>query len=522
MSTSIHAAFVAAGSQLVLTNTFGANRYRLERHGFADRVAALCAAGVARARDAEPELVGGSLGPLGVRLQPYGRVDPAEAFDAYREQAAALAEAGADVLVIETQTDVRELEQAVAAARDAAPGLALLASATFTRDDRTLLGDTPEAIGATAPRSRGGRARRELRRRPRTDAPGDPDDRAARGADGHADHRPAERRRADRGRRPVPVSRDARLRRRDRCSALLDEGVAIVGGCCGTGPAHTRAIGGRGPRSRPRARVELPAPSVAADIDGRHRHRRRRGCRPRSRPVEFVVTVEMEPPRSFNAAQPGRGGRDPPRRGCRRDRRRRLADGQDADERVGRVPAGPRAGRDRDRAALPDAGPQPRCGSRATCSAPRARDPEPVRLRRRPGDDRRLPARLERRRRDRDRAPVADHRTTSTTGIDRAGSPIGEPTSFFAGAAVAPTRAGPGARGASARAQGGGRGRASSSRSRCTRSRPCWCSATPTRRSPASRSQFPCIAGVLPLVTGRHAEFLHNEVPGDRHPRARA
>src|SRR4029079_306487 len=138
------AAFVAAGSQLVLTNTFGANRYRLARPRPAHRAAALCAAGVERARAAEPELLGGSIGPLGVRLQPYGRVDPAEAFDAYREQAAALAEAGADVLVIETQTDLRELEQAVSAARDAAPGLALLASATFTRDDRTLLGDTPE------------------------------------------------------------------------------------------------------------------------------------------------------------------------------------------------------------------------------------------------------------------------------------------------------------------------------------------------------------------------------------------
>src|SRR5262245_51253357 len=90
---SIHAAFVAAGSQLLITNTFGANRYRLERHGLGDRVVALCAAGVARAREAEPELVGGSLGPLGVRLQPYGRVDPAEAFDAYLEQAAALVEA---------------------------------------------------------------------------------------------------------------------------------------------------------------------------------------------------------------------------------------------------------------------------------------------------------------------------------------------------------------------------------------------------------------------------------------------
>ena len=161
--TSIHETFVAAGSQLVLTNTFGANRYRLERHGLADRVAALCAAGVACAREAGPELVGGSLGPLGVRLQPYGRVDPAEAFDAYREQAAALAEAGADVLVIETQTDVRELEQAVAACREAAPGVALLASATFTRDDRTLLGRHPRRRGATAARARGRRGGGELR-----------------------------------------------------------------------------------------------------------------------------------------------------------------------------------------------------------------------------------------------------------------------------------------------------------------------------------------------------------------------
>src|SRR3954466_11403507 len=144
--TSIHAAFVAAGSQLVLTNTFGANRYRLEHHGLGERVAALCAAGVARAREANPELVGGSLGPLGVRLQPYGRVDPAEAFDAYREQAAALAEAGADVVVIETGADVRELQQAVVAVRDAAPGFPLLASATFTRDAQPLLGDTHECV----------------------------------------------------------------------------------------------------------------------------------------------------------------------------------------------------------------------------------------------------------------------------------------------------------------------------------------------------------------------------------------
>src|SRR6266487_4349359 len=123
----IHAAFVGAGARLVLTNTFGANRYRLERFGLAERVAELCGAGVALARDAGAPLVAGSMGPLGVRLQPYGRVRPEDAFAAYREQAAALAEAGADLLVVETQTDVRETEQAVRAARDAAPDVPLIA-----------------------------------------------------------------------------------------------------------------------------------------------------------------------------------------------------------------------------------------------------------------------------------------------------------------------------------------------------------------------------------------------------------
>src|SRR6059058_1511316 len=145
----IHASFVGAGARLVLTNTFGANRYRLERHGLADRFAELCGAGVALARDAGAPIVAGSMGPLGIRLQPYGRVHPEDAFAAYREQAAALADAGVDLLVVETQSDLRELEQGVLGARDAAPDVALIASATFTRDDRTLLGSPPEEVAQT-------------------------------------------------------------------------------------------------------------------------------------------------------------------------------------------------------------------------------------------------------------------------------------------------------------------------------------------------------------------------------------
>jgi len=144
----VHARFVAAGSDIVLTNTFGASRFRLDAHGFAPRVDELNRAGVGLARDAGARFVAGSMGPLGVRLAPYGRVRPEEAFAAYREQAAALAASGVDLLVIETQSDLREMEQALAAARDAAPDMVVVVSATFTKDDRTLLGSTPGQVAA--------------------------------------------------------------------------------------------------------------------------------------------------------------------------------------------------------------------------------------------------------------------------------------------------------------------------------------------------------------------------------------
>src|SRR2546423_1208477 len=82
---AVHRGFERAGASLVLTNTFGANRFRLDRHGYAGRVEELNRAGVAIARRIGASLVAGSVGPLGVRLAPYGRVQPDVAFAAYRE-----------------------------------------------------------------------------------------------------------------------------------------------------------------------------------------------------------------------------------------------------------------------------------------------------------------------------------------------------------------------------------------------------------------------------------------------------
>jgi len=512
--TSIHAAFVAAGSQLVLTNTFGANRYRLERYGLADRVAAICAAGVERARAAMPDLVGGSIGPLGVRLQPYGRVDPAEAFDAYREQAAALAEAGADVLVIETQTDLRELEQAVNAARDAAPGLALLASATFTRDDRTLLGDTPEVIarrlldlGVDGLGVNCGEGPAQMLRLIRTIAP--------LAAETPIIARPNAGGPTEVGGRflyPATPEYVGEITR-----ALLDEGAAIVGGCCGTGPAHTRAIADAVRDRGPRARVERPAPSVAADPAAAT-------ATPPTRlqaaiaAGDLVVTVEMEPPRSFNAAQlvaaaatlrdAGATAIDVADSPMAKMRMSAWAACRLVHEQVGieTVLHFPTRGRNivRLQGDL--------LGSHAlgirnlfVCVG------DPVTI----GDyphgsndvDVTATGLLQ---------MITEH---FNTGVDRAGSPIGEPTSFFAGAAASPSAPDLEREVRLLR-------RKVEAGARFVLTQPVY-SVGPLRalreayeRATGSALDTPVIAGVLPLVSGRHATFLHNEVPGIDIPEA--
>jgi methionine synthase I (cobalamin-dependent)/5,10-methylenetetrahydrofolate reductase len=147
----VHHEYIEAGSQIIQTNTFGANRYKLARHGFENRTAEINAAGVDLARriilaSFKPVLIAGDIGPLGVRMAPFGRVQPEEARAAFREQIDALVNAGVDLLVIETMTDLFEVAEAIRAARECSPDLPLLASMTFTRDDRTLLGDDPAKV----------------------------------------------------------------------------------------------------------------------------------------------------------------------------------------------------------------------------------------------------------------------------------------------------------------------------------------------------------------------------------------
>ena len=154
----IHRAYIEAGAQLIITNTFGANRFKLAKHGLEDHVVQINKASVDLAKRVvaasfREVLVAGDVGPLGVRIAPFGRVQPEQARAAFAEQIKALAEAGADLIVIETFSDLYEIREAIRAAKDVGANhdspLPIVASVTFTRDDRTVLGDDPAKVAHT-------------------------------------------------------------------------------------------------------------------------------------------------------------------------------------------------------------------------------------------------------------------------------------------------------------------------------------------------------------------------------------
>lgn len=151
MVREIHAAYRDAGAEALETNTFGANRFQLQSYGLEGRTEEINRAGarLARSEAGEDVFVAGSMGPLGVRLEPYGPTSREEARDAFREQAAALAEGGVDVFVLETFSDLSELEEAVAGCR-AASDLPVVAQMTVQPDGETSYGVAPGRIAGKA------------------------------------------------------------------------------------------------------------------------------------------------------------------------------------------------------------------------------------------------------------------------------------------------------------------------------------------------------------------------------------
>lgn len=235
--------YLQAGADLITTNTFGASPARLRAHGLEERLEEITHAAVAAVRRAVGRgvLVSGSVGPTGLVLRPYGDADPAEMGAGFERQIAALAEAGADLVCIETMTDLNEAILAVRAVRAVAPGLPVMATMTFERTRRGFF----TVMGASVEQSALGLVEA--------------------GADvvgsncGNGSEVMVEIARAFRGctDRPVAIQPNAGLpelhgtaviyperpvEMAERARVLFEMGVGIVGGCCGTTPEHVRAL----------------------------------------------------------------------------------------------------------------------------------------------------------------------------------------------------------------------------------------------------------------------------------------
>jgi methionine synthase I (cobalamin-dependent) len=147
----VHRKYIAAGSQVILTNTFGGSRFRLKLHQLQDRVVELnrVAAGLARAEAdvaPRPVVVAGSMGPTGELLSPMGTMTFEAAKAAFAEQATGLVEGGVDVLWVETMSDVNEARAAVEGARSVTD-LPIVATMSFDTHGRTMMGTTPNQAG---------------------------------------------------------------------------------------------------------------------------------------------------------------------------------------------------------------------------------------------------------------------------------------------------------------------------------------------------------------------------------------
>jgi 5-methyltetrahydrofolate--homocysteine methyltransferase len=140
----IHRQYIDAGADIIETNTFGANRYKLEEYGLGDKVEELNIAAVSIARQAAKDkvLVAASIGPTGKMLKPVGELDFEDMFKAYEEQMLACAKAGADLISIETMTDIGEMRAALAAARHCTR-LPVIAHMTYDSTGRTMMGTDP-------------------------------------------------------------------------------------------------------------------------------------------------------------------------------------------------------------------------------------------------------------------------------------------------------------------------------------------------------------------------------------------
>jgi len=307
----IHHEYLQAGAEIIETNTFGANSFRLARHSLADRVRDINVAGAKLAREAAKSFdvwVAGSVGPLGIRIEPLGKTSFEEARAAFREQSAALIEGGADLLILETFGYLEELHQAILAARDADPKIPVIAQVTIDEDGNCLDGSTPEdytpkliewgadVIGCNC--SVGPVAMLDAIERMRllTSLPlaAQPNAGIPRSVEGRNIYLCS----------PEYMASYARK--------FVTAGVRVIGGCCGTTPAHIRVMKSalRAGEARTKTSVASAAAPQVKQVSSPEvplEKRSRLGAKIAS--GEFVTMVEIVPPKGTDVRKEIDGAR---------------------------------------------------------------------------------------------------------------------------------------------------------------------------------------------------------------------
>jgi len=312
----IHRQYAKAGAEVLETNSFGATRIKLAQYGLATQVREMNRAAAAVAREAaddasHPVLVAGAVGPLGVRLEPYGPTSEEEARAVFREQMAALKEGDADLFILETFSDLHEIKEAIRAAREVDPAMPIVAQMTIGTDHRTAYGATAEDVARKLDEwgadviglncSVGPQiileciermvpvTRRKLSAQPNAGMPRDVGGRSMYMAS------------------PEYMATYARH--------LIQAGAKVVGGCCGTTPEHIKAIcegirplnprirdgGTRGAglgtaQDSSEARAPRAAPQTTPFAE-------RSQFAKRIAAGEFVTSVEIVPPRGVDASR---------------------------------------------------------------------------------------------------------------------------------------------------------------------------------------------------------------------------
>ena len=291
--------YVKAGADIIESNTYGANGLKLSGYGLEDKIVDINRAGVSIAREAAGDraFVAGAVGPLGVRIEPYGPTSIEEARTIFREQASALAEAGADLLVLETFSDLAEIQQALLAMRSVSD-LPIVAQITIQNDCNTSYGTSPEiftkqldewgadVIGLNC--SVGPHTMLEAIERmqvvTRRKLSAQPNGGLPRQLDGRMFYMAS----------PEYMAKYAKR--------LIQAGAKFVGGCCGTTPKHIKqiadAVAALSP-GRSTVRVLVPEENPL-DVEVMARDKKSRFAK-KICAGEFVTSVEIVPPKGCDA-----------------------------------------------------------------------------------------------------------------------------------------------------------------------------------------------------------------------------